>query len=139
MALRQSSIGIRRVQPSGALRQFAAEPNVPVSQPQGPGSRLPVLDETCALEHPQTNTSVAGSSASSTTQQDESRPGRLRRASLAVKAKLGLKTDAEKDAEAGAVPSRPTTPTADSGLFAGNRDYHSQMVDVLDTLGRARL
>ena len=95
-------------------------------------SRLPVLDETCALEHARTTDGTAGphSSASSAGSQDEhqEKPGRLRKASLAIQKTLGL--GGSKDGAADG--SRPTTP---GGMRAGNQEYSANMVDVLDTLG----
>ena len=124
--IRQSSIGIRRMPSSQALRQVAADPNASIHALQPTSSRLAVLDETCALE----NTPSNASSASSTTQGDQKdQPGRLRRASQAITSRLGLRKE-NKDGT-NVIPPTGTAIQQDQYW-----DYNSDMVDVLDTIGR---
>jgi hypothetical protein len=82
-----------------------------------------VLDETCALEQPQRTASNA-STATTVSQEPQGRLAKL-------KSKLGFGNAGEKDADGNAI-SRPTTNVAPQ---PGGREYTSNMVDVLDTVG----
>ena len=112
---------------SQALRQVAADPNASINALQPTGSRLAVLDETCALENAPSN----ASSGSSTTQGDQKdQPGRLRRASQAITSRFGLRKDNKET---------PTVipPTGTAVQNDQYWDYNSEMVDVLDTIGES--
>jgi len=84
-------------------------------------SRLCALDEDCQLQ-------IAPSATSSNPPEEQQQVGRLRRASNVVQTKLGLKKEKGEDVE----PSmqKPLTP---GGI---PRDYTTNMVDVLDTVGK---
>ncbi|KAF2728448.1 hypothetical protein EJ04DRAFT_504083 [Polyplosphaeria fusca] len=122
MGTRNPSIGIRRIPSSQGLRQAAAaEAGGPPLQQTS--SRLPALDETCALGEVPTNTS----SVSSSTADQQQQPSRMRRASMALRAKLGLQKQEGTDGTADDGPAPTPAPYPD-------RDLHPGMVDVLDTI-----
>ncbi|KAF2685663.1 hypothetical protein K458DRAFT_300387 [Lentithecium fluviatile CBS 122367] len=123
-ATRQSSIGIRRMPSSTALRSVALNPNTSTNALSQSASRLPALEEEVQLEPTATNsTSTSDSSA------PRAEPSRLRKVSSAVQTRLGFWKDKgkEQDVEAGAdtIPA----PQMDQGW-----QYSSNMVDVLDTV-----
>lgn len=120
--MRQPSIGIRRVPSSGSLRQQAAA-SASANQLSQSTSRLPALDETCALGEVPTNASASSAS----TIPDEEQPGRLRRASLAFQSALGLKKESSS--------TGPVDPTGTAVFNEPQREYAANMVDVLDTVG----
>lgn len=112
---------------SQGLRQVAADPNASITALQPTSSRLAVLDETCALENAHSN-----SSSSSTTQGDQKdQPGRLRRASQAITSRLGLGKDNKEKETPTVIPPTGTAVPPDQYW-----DYNSDMVDVLDTIGK---
>lgn len=118
---RQPSIGLRRGPSNQPLQPVPAVGTTPM---QRSTSRLPVLDETCALEHPQRTSSNASTASRAASPQGQEPTGLLAK----VKSKLGFGgNDNNGD---GAAMSRPASNTAQPGM-----DYSSNMVDVLDTLG----
>lgn len=131
MAVRQPSIGIRRISSSQGLREQAAA-SASTQNLQQTSSRLPALDETCALENAQLGQTQSNTSTSSSSTTQQEQPSRLRRASLAVQSKLGLRKDKEKDVEAGNEPTGTAVPMAPADQ---SREYAPSMVDVLDTVG----
>ncbi|KAF2121922.1 hypothetical protein BDV96DRAFT_639999 [Lophiotrema nucula] len=120
---RHPSIGIRRMPSSQGLRQAALSTDALPLQQTTTNSRLPVLDETCALEH----SDLADDSASAASKQDQAQPqGRLRRASVALRSAFGGSKKDDDVVESGNdVPERLAVP---------QRDFHPGMVDVLDTI-----
>jgi hypothetical protein len=126
-AIRQSSIGIRRMPSSGPLPPVALNPNASTNALQQTSSRLPALEEEVQLEPVATK---ASSSTASSTPRTE--PSRLKKVSSAVQARLGFGKDKnkakEQDVEAGVDALPPGAP--DQGW-----QYSSNMVDVLDTVG----
>ncbi|KAF2175637.1 hypothetical protein K469DRAFT_743271 [Zopfia rhizophila CBS 207.26] len=121
IGMRQPSIGIRRVPSSQGLRQSAGNANRSNPQLTQTCSRLPALEEECA---PDNVSSI--SSDSSTTQE---KPGWLRRGSLTLQSKLGIKKDKGKETEKNAGTDGAATVQPDQ-----LREYNASMVDVLDTL-----
>ncbi|KAF2272422.1 uncharacterized protein EI97DRAFT_436918 [Westerdykella ornata] len=129
MSYRQPSVGLRRCPSPGPSRTTSANPTGTSTPLNRTASRLPVLDETCALEHQPTNATDPAPSISSegSRQSDGGQPSRLKKASMAIQSKLGLtKTNQGEDGI-----TRPTTPTAAQPY---GREYSASMVDVLDTL-----
>jgi len=101
------------------LREASMNPNASSAlQLQPTASRLCALDEDCQLQ--------TAPSATSSESPEEQQPGRLRRASNAFQAKIGLKKEKGKNTE--------TNPQPPEALGEMPRDYTTSMVDVLDTL-----
>ncbi|USP73275.1 hypothetical protein yc1106_00549 [Curvularia clavata] len=118
-AARQTSIGIRRMPASNALRQSAPQP---IASTQRPSTPLPALDEEQELG------STPSNSSQSTLTNTPSDQGRLRRIKSAIP--LRIPFWGNKDRE------KPQTTTSDNATTQedASTHYSSGMVDVLDTL-----
>ncbi|KAF2263489.1 hypothetical protein CC78DRAFT_533914 [Lojkania enalia] len=127
LGVRQPSIGIRRIPSSQSLRRVASNPDgAPMQQTS---SRLDVLDEHCALELAQTNQS--STSSTTTPEQPQQQPGRLRRASVALRSKFGSRKQESEGTDA--VPDKPAMAPGQPDPYT-TREYAPNMVDVLDTV-----
>lgn len=122
--MRQSSIGVYRQGPAQGLRQVAINNRTNPELSQN-ALRLPALDEDAAVHHTSTNVSTGAPSppGSSTA---EGRSSKWKRASDYLQSRLGLrKTD-------NAASNQPPVIMKPSDF---PREYDSNMVDVLDTVG----
>lgn len=112
---------------SVALRQVALNPNASTNALQQSTTRLPALEEEVQLE-------PVGTGSSDSTEADAPRaePSRLRKVSSAISTRMPFwgNKNKEKDVEADKVPVGPSVPAEPS------IQYSSNMVDVLDTVGR---
>lgn len=129
-ALRQSSIGIKRMQ---GLQQLAMTPNASTNALSQSTARLPALDEECQLE----TVPTSASNHSEPLPQKPTSPGRLRKVSSTLQNKLSFWKDKDPDTDVNLQkppppppPQQPPAAPYDPGL-----NYTSNMVDVLDTLG----
>lgn len=117
-AARQTSIGIRRMPASNALRQPVPQP---VPSTQRPSTPLPALDEEQELAPSPSKTSQ------STLTNSASDQGRLRRIRSAVPLRLPFWGSKEKE-------KSPTSSANATTQEDASTNYSSGMVDVLDTL-----
>ncbi|KAF1956623.1 hypothetical protein CC80DRAFT_492146 [Byssothecium circinans] len=121
---RQSSIGIRRMPSSQALRQVAQDPNASTNALQQ--GRLPALEEECQLE-------TVPTTSTSTTDSPEAQPsaGRLRKVRSALPGLMSFWRAKDPSPDADLEKQQPQEPLqpAEPGM-----NYTSNMVDVLDTL-----
>lgn len=107
---------------SHTLRQVAQQPNPSAQRLNAP---LPALDENCELGQ------VHSKSTDSTVSQPEPEAGRLRKVKSAIQTRLPFWGSKEKD------KGNPTTQEAQLFQDDASMNYTSDMVDVLDTLGKS--